>query len=192
MGRDKSQLRLGQRSMLGLIRATAKSTGLKVRIIRRDMVPRCGPLGGLYTALKTTRAYSVLFLACDMPFITRDLLHLLLRAARSPNSALKKLSREIVPASRPAFPAFASSAPVFIAANRRPGFPLILPTTTKDLIARQIQARELSLHQLSKALRAKVIRLPRSWLPQLRNINTPENLRVAQRNARQACQTSGV
>ena len=72
MGRDKSRLKLGRRTMLGHIRAEAKTLGLPVRVIRRDLVPRCGPLGGIFTALKTTSADGVLFLACDMPFIRSE------------------------------------------------------------------------------------------------------------------------
>src|SRR2546426_12231815 len=74
MGGDKSRLRLGRRTLLGHIRAEAKKLGLPVRVIRRDAVPRCGPLGGVYTALKSARADAVMFLACDMPFVTAALL----------------------------------------------------------------------------------------------------------------------
>src|SRR6187399_1903646 len=74
MGRNKSRLRLGRRTLLGHIRAEAKKRGFAVRVICRDVVPRCGPLGGIYTALKSTRADAVMFLACDMPFVTAELL----------------------------------------------------------------------------------------------------------------------
>src|SRR5437879_712927 len=48
-------------------------------------VPRCGPLGGIYTALQTTRAQVILFLACDMPFITTELMQTMAAAFnRSP------------------------------------------------------------------------------------------------------------
>src|SRR4051812_49032994 len=67
MGRDKADLRLGGRTLLGFIRAEARGLGLRLRIIRRDLLPRCGPLGGLYTGLKTSRAEAEIFLACDMP-----------------------------------------------------------------------------------------------------------------------------
>src|SRR5439155_4029677 len=74
MGRDKSRLRLGRRTMLGHIRRVAREVGLPVRLIRRDAVLRCGSLGGVYTALQTARADAVMFLACDMLFVTTALL----------------------------------------------------------------------------------------------------------------------
>src|SRR6266487_6092145 len=78
MGRDKARLRLGRRTLLGHVRAQAQKLGLPIRIIRRDLVARCGPLGGVYTALKTSRADAELFLACDMPFVSVGLLARLL------------------------------------------------------------------------------------------------------------------
>ncbi|MEO8427284.1 MAG: NTP transferase domain-containing protein, partial [Verrucomicrobiota bacterium] len=74
MGRDKSRLRLGKRTLLGQVRATAERLRLPVRIIRQDLVPRCGPLGGIYTALKTSRKQVILFLPCDTPFVSLGLL----------------------------------------------------------------------------------------------------------------------
>ena len=83
MGRDKANLRIGGRTLLAHIRSTAKALGLPVRVIRCDLVPRCGPLGGIYTALKTTAADAVLFLACDMPCVTETLLQTVLRKNKS-------------------------------------------------------------------------------------------------------------
>src|SRR5947207_3457036 len=78
MGREKAGLRLGSKTLIGRIRTEARKLGLPVRIIRRDLVPRCGPLGGILTALKTSQAEAELFLACDMPFISAELLEDLL------------------------------------------------------------------------------------------------------------------
>jgi molybdopterin-guanine dinucleotide biosynthesis protein A len=40
-----------------------------VRIIK-DIIPDCGPLGGIYAGLLQARTEYNLFLSCDMPFIT--------------------------------------------------------------------------------------------------------------------------
>jgi molybdopterin-guanine dinucleotide biosynthesis protein MobB len=45
-----------------------------------DLVPRVGPLGGLYTALKVADAPRCLLLACDMPCVNEEALRRLLAA----------------------------------------------------------------------------------------------------------------
>jgi len=157
LGRDKSRLRLGRRTLLGHIRAEAKKLGLPVRVIRRDTVPRCGPLGGIYTALKTTRAETVMFLACDMPFITATLLRAVRRRFGRRNDAL------------------------FVYLDRKPGFPFVLRRVALPTVTKQIGQEKLSLHELARVLKAKTTRVPPRWRLQLRNINTPEEWRRARR-----------
>src|SRR5438552_1000073 len=41
----------------------------RVRTIR-DIVPGCGPLGGLHAALTAAREDAVFVVACDMPYVT--------------------------------------------------------------------------------------------------------------------------
>src|SRR3954469_8767085 len=82
MGQDKARLRVGDRTMLDHIRSQARATGLPVRVIRHDAVPRCGPLGGIYTALTTTNADWVVFLPCDMPFVSTELIRFILTQAQ--------------------------------------------------------------------------------------------------------------
>src|SRR5690242_1592766 len=88
MGRDKSRLKLGSLSMLGHIRRLGKDLGMPVRVIKRDIVPRCGPLGGIYTGLHTSRADKVLFVACDMPFLSAGLLESLCEQMKPSQNAL--------------------------------------------------------------------------------------------------------
>ena len=47
-----------------------------------DIVPGCGPLGGLHAALSSAAFDPTLLLACDMPFVTAPLLGHLLSLAR--------------------------------------------------------------------------------------------------------------
>jgi molybdopterin-guanine dinucleotide biosynthesis protein A len=156
MGKDKARLRLGRRTLLARIRAEARATGLPVRVIRRDAVPRCGPLGGIYTALQTTRAEAVLLLACDMPFVTAQLLQLVLDSA-------------------------ADQSCLFVRSNGVAGFPFLLSRASLPTVTAQVEAGRFSLQVLAKALEAKLVRLPRRLSPQLRNINTPAELRRARR-----------
>src|SRR6185295_4931022 len=69
--RDKARVRLGGQTLLARARETAGALGWPVQVIRQDLVPRCGPLGGIYTALKTCDAEAVVFLPVDMPFISK-------------------------------------------------------------------------------------------------------------------------
>jgi molybdopterin-guanine dinucleotide biosynthesis protein A len=150
MGRDKGSIKLGRKTMLGRVRAAARATGLDVRVIRKDLVPRCGPLGGVYTALKTTRAEAVLFLACDMPFVTVALLKDVLesRAKRSSGS-------------------------VFVVCDGRAGFPFVIPKMDLVLVENQMVKKAFSIHALASVLIARRLRLGETWRLQLTNINTP-------------------
>ncbi len=157
LGRNKSRLRLGRRTLLSNIRAEAKKLGLLVRVIRRDAVPRCGPLGGVYTALKSTRADAVMFLACDMPFVTAELL-----------LAVHRRSGE-------------GSKDLFVRSEATVGFPFVLRRVALPTVTRQIEQDKLSLHELARVLEAKTMRVPPRWRRQLRNINTPKDWRHARR-----------
>ncbi len=156
MGCDKSRLRLGGRTLLAHIRATAAMIGLPHRIIRRDLVAHCGPLGGLYTALVTSRADATLFLCCDMPFVSAGLLEMLVRKAKRKENAL------------------------FVEANGLVGFPLVLfRHTALPVVESQLEKRAFSLQQLIEALRSQTIRLAARQGRELFNVNTPGDLREA-------------
>ena len=154
MGRDKSLLRLGGRTLLGHARALAKELNLPVRVIRRDLVPRCGPLGGIFTALKTSRANAELFLACDMPFVSAELLRRLLAALKTRRAA-------------------------FTVANGVAGFPFGLRAECLPIVEKQIRAREFSLQSLARVLRAARVSPLRGHRNALLNVNTPQDLTAA-------------
>ena|SRR5438034_2251189 len=148
MGRDKARLRLGANTMVGQIRATVSRMGWPVSVIRKDLVPRCGPLGGVYTALKTTKSDAVLFLACDMPFLGIEVLNCLLDEYRSTRQS------------------------IFTSYRGRVGFPFVLPRWCVDDVAKQIERGEFSLQALANFLRGTIISIPQRLAPQFRNVNT--------------------
>ena len=83
-GRDKSQLRVGGRSILERQLAALDSLADRIVIVANDaarfraagvpvvedLVPGTAALGGIYTALATATTDRVLVIACDMPFLT--------------------------------------------------------------------------------------------------------------------------
>lgn len=160
MGRDKSRIRIGQRTLAGHVARSARQTGLAVKVLRRDGVPRCGPIGGVWTGLTRTRAAWVVFLACDMPLVSPDFLEKVMRTALE------------------------TSRPVFTSLDRRPGFPLALPRKVLPVILKQIEQGQFALSTLARALKAKrLVPSPRESLCLL-NINRPDDLKRARKLVR--------
>jgi len=155
MGRDKAGLRLGSRTFLAHIQAEAQKLGLPLRTIRRDLIPACGPLSGIYTALRTTRADAELFLACDMPFVSVELLETLLASWRKNQRSL------------------------FTLCKGKAGFPFLLPARAWPIVERQISIRQFSLQELAAVLKARLIRPPRAQQSGLLNVNAPADLQTA-------------
>jgi molybdopterin-guanine dinucleotide biosynthesis protein A len=156
MGTDKSRLKLNGRSVLSLIRSTVTTLGLPVRVNRKDAVARCGPLGGIVTALRTSKTDAVLFLACDMPLVSTALLRRLLRISRGGTRAALVLHRLQL------------------------GFPLLLPTSVRPDVESQIARGLLSIRELAHCLGAVTLEVPTAS-GELMNINTPEEKLQAER-----------
>ncbi len=156
MGKDKRQLRLGKKTLLGVIRSIAKAANsdFPVRTIRRDLIPRSGPMGGIYTALKTTRAEAVIFLACDMPFVSTEI--------------LDELSGK-----------FSRRRNGIFTQSDSPGFPFVLPKSVLPQIERMISDEEFSLQQLAERLDAEIFLVKKSLSWQLFNINSPDDFKKA-------------
>jgi molybdopterin-guanine dinucleotide biosynthesis protein A len=62
--------------------APSRSGGAPARVIH-DIVPGCGPLGGLHAALTAARHDPLLLIACDMPYVSSPFLAYLLSLAGS-------------------------------------------------------------------------------------------------------------
>jgi molybdopterin-guanine dinucleotide biosynthesis protein A len=146
-------MRLGRRTVLGHVRRLARAEGMDVRVITRDIIPRCGPLGGVYTGLATSTQKSELFLSCDMPFVTPALLRRLIR----------------------------SKSPAFAEHDGRVGFPFILSVGNLEIVETEIRAARFSLQNLAVRLKARRLRVSGRDARQLFNVNTPADWREAQR-----------
>ncbi|MBI1176005.1 NTP transferase domain-containing protein [bacterium] len=157
MGRDKSQIVVHGRSLLQHVRLVVRRTGIRVRTIRKDAVPSCGPLGGMLTGLSKTRAAWCLFVSCDMPLISAELL----AALRQKASSTKRS--------------------VFVRTAKGFGFPAALPASALPAVQQLIADGERSIQKLAMTLRAASFRLPRARHFELTNVNTAadlEDLRV--------------
>lgn len=147
MGQDKARLRLGRKSLLGHVRSNLVTLPWATRVIKRDLVQRCGPLGGIYTALKTTRAAKVVFVACDMPFVSGDLVAKVIRHSATTEALFTQ--------------------------SEGAGFPFVIARNALAQVETQIQSGQWSLQVLAKKLRAKIYRPNRSEKKWLFNVNTP-------------------
>ena len=157
MGRDKSRLRWGGKTLLAHVRATAKNLGLPFRVIHRDLVTRCGPLGGIYTALKTTSADAVLFLACDMPNVSESLLKKLLgRIGLRGQAVFTWTEPQVRRNSR----------------NECAGFPFLLRRTALPPVEKLLAQKKFSLQTLAEKTKAKKFRPGFEFQSDLLNINT--------------------
>lgn len=148
MGRDKARLRLGGRSLLSWVRAAARAAGWPVRVIRRDLVPRCGPLGGVWTAFQRSRAERLVFLSCDMPFVTPELI----RAVGERQGGR-----------------------VFTETAEGAGFPFALDRACLAQVEQALVDKRFALQALALRLRARKLRLPRHREDELRNLNTAQD-----------------
>jgi molybdenum cofactor guanylyltransferase len=66
----------------------------KLKIIK-DIYPGKGSLGGIYTGLVNSRSFHNLVIACDMPFLNRDLIKYLFEIARGYDVVVPKLEEGI-------------------------------------------------------------------------------------------------
>jgi iron complex transport system ATP-binding protein len=157
MGRDKSKLLLGSKTFLQRITETARQLGHPVEQIFDDVIPGCGPLGGIHTAFKRFPCQWGMFLSCDMPLVKAESLRELLRAAVEERKA------------------------VFMNDDGNCGFPFAMPRSDARMALRQIKAGERSIQGLCRELKA-LQRIPSIVeRAELLNVNTAGDYREAVR-----------
>jgi molybdopterin-guanine dinucleotide biosynthesis protein A len=117
--------------------------------VAADLVEDCGPIGGLYTALKIGRADWNLLVACDMPGVTAEFLVELLAAARQSGSTC------LVPQTE------AGLHPLCAVYHRR----------AEGAVASAIEHKRFKMHDLLKILKA--VSFPVADAAVLQNVNTP-------------------
>ncbi|MCY4062141.1 MAG: molybdenum cofactor guanylyltransferase [Chloroflexi bacterium] len=177
MGRDKAFVKLGGKALIEHVITRSADLGQAETILitnmpaqyahlglpmYRDLLPNKGSLGGIYTALLQARSPDVLVLACDMPFVSTDLLRYMVDQIRADNDI-------VVP--------------------RVDGYPqglhAIYKTTCITPIAEQLAADRLKIIRFYEQMRVHYLDESdyAAFDPQGRsfaNINTPEELAEAE------------
>ncbi|MGB0580867.1 MAG: molybdenum cofactor guanylyltransferase [Limisphaerales bacterium] len=149
MGEEKAGMMLGRRTLLQI--AERKVADWPCMIIREDVVPRCGPIGGIITGFAQCEAERILFLPCDMPFVSSGLLQDL-----------------------------ANEAGACADQDGLAGFPMVISRSAEPTI-RELHARdEYSLQRLVRELDLKRVACADPGR-ELFNINTPEDFEKAKR-----------
>ncbi len=126
-----------------------------------DIQPGKGPLGGIYTALSRTKFSRALVVACDMPFITPELLDYLCRGSEGAEVCVLESEKGV----EPLCAVYAKSC---------------LP-----VIEKQLRDGRLKVSDFYPLVKAKIIRLD-ATLPfykqsLLANVNTLEELATAKK-----------
>jgi molybdopterin-guanine dinucleotide biosynthesis protein A len=131
-----------------------------------DVLPGCGPLGGVYTALTEFRTDAVLILTCDMPLVTAEVLTSLVAAWRPGDAAV-----------------------VGASGSGLEPFPGIYDTTLTQDIASLIREHDLGMrHFLFGRTGVRMIAV-RGFEKTFFNMNTPEDFAALQQlNKEAVCQ----
>lgn len=113
-GKDKSQIKIGNRTLLEQVVACISSvcgeiiivtgeqtipwiTGYSKLKVVTDIHPGKGPLGGIYTGLKASGSRLNLAVAADMPFLNQGLLSYMLTLADSFDLVVPRLGKFVEP-----------------------------------------------------------------------------------------------
>jgi molybdopterin-guanine dinucleotide biosynthesis protein A len=149
MGRDKALLPWRGGTLLDYVAGVVREAVGTVTIIGRgehpDVVPDCGPLGGLLTAFETSMTERVLLVACDMPNLTPELLRGMI--------------------------AVPGDAVVAETAGRLHPLCAVYHRKLQPLVALAVEQRSLKMHDFLSTV--DVRRFPVSDPALLRNLNTP-------------------
>ena len=135
--------------MLRHVWLAAKGLGLPVVVVRKDLLPGRGPLGGIHTAMESSKEESLLFIPCDMPRLTSDSLRLILDAG--------------MPGRRHCF----------TLAGGKAGFPILLHKNARGVVSSMLEEGVLALRTLRERLGAQLVSLGPEREAELENINSP-------------------
>lgn len=179
MGADKAFVELGGRRLLNRALELAGAVTSDVRIVGsaekfarfgrvvEDEFPDCGPLGGIHAALRASRTELNFILAVDLPFVEVGLLTYLVNEAHAGRAVVTVPHagggwQPLCAVYRREFAAVAETA---LRQNRNKIDPLYGMVEVREVNESELQKRGFSLNMF-------------------RNLNTPQEVREANREAR--------
>jgi molybdopterin-guanine dinucleotide biosynthesis protein A len=180
MGSDKSQLTFGRLTAVERIAAELRSVASDVSLVGSrsdtpdqtlrnipDLHPRWGALGGIHAALNACQAKWAAIVACDLPFVTREVLLRLLDLSAETEQAV-----------------FDAVVPVQADSRLQPLCALYRPATCRLESERLIVAGEHTPRALLRAVRTRRVEFRElADLPGAEhfflNVNTPDDYELA-------------
>ena len=156
MGTDKSVLLLGGRPLLTWVRDMVAPLGIPLNVLREDLEPGFGPLGGVKTAFTEKADRPVIFLSCDMPFVNTTVLRRLIAAIET------------------------DCGGAYCEVNGRWGFPIVLKPEALRAVSHRLDSGDRSMSGLLSELRCARVVFESSEAWQFLNLNTPVDLEMAQ------------
>ena len=155
MGQDKAGMRLGGRLLVDWAVKAATDAGLHCRLQRDDHVAGQGPLGGMWTAFQDCRAEGLIFLSCDMPFVTGAEITRLIVSWRTGDEAAQ-----------------------FVVADQA-GFPCLVGRKLVPQIEESLRDGRRSVRGLLNEGRDLVVEATEAW--RFHNVNSPRDWAEAKR-----------
>jgi len=174
MGEDKGLMLLRGRPLIAYVLDAVARCGPAISTIRistanpayrqfgypllADLVPDCGPLGGIHAALQTAATETVLVAGCDLPFVTHETIARLGERMRSQPSAV-------------VVAAYAGQPQPLLGFYQRSALPIL---------ARRMEQRQLRLREFLAEAGATKVEL-QGVVPEnsFFNVNTPEEFAEA-------------
>lgn len=151
MGRDKASILLLGRPLADWAVQAACVSGLPASVIRKDLSPNKGPLGGVQTAFRRFEEEWMIFLACDAPFLGSEPVKRLLQEGRESRLA------------------------VFHIAAGRLGFPFLLSRRELPAVEECLQQGICAVKELARRVRSVKISLAKADQWRFHNINTEDD-----------------
>ena len=151
MGRDKASLLLLGQSLVDWAVQAACGSGLSASVIRKDLAPNKGPLGGVQTAFQRFEEEWMVFLACDAPFLGSEAVNRLLQAGRQSHLA------------------------AFYVVAGRLGFPFLLSRRELPAVEESLRQGLCAVKELARRVRSVKIPVAKADQWRFHNINTEDD-----------------